>query len=152
MTNQWFFLLQQEDIFRTEKFFIAQRPCALQNLHVEKLLKLRGYILEEREHPAARMLIPHSIHNEAFLSYKSVAVSGSPLLGWSRFDAPPYESSLRTKKPIAQGRPQENESKNQRALMTIYSAYPLIKQELTEVVEKAIQMFTKTGKITILKS
>jgi hypothetical protein len=47
------------------------------------------------------MLIPHGVHDEAFYGNKGVSVSGNPILGGSRSDAPGIESILRIKKPIA---------------------------------------------------
>ncbi|TRO51222.1 hypothetical protein E2P61_06750 [Candidatus Bathyarchaeota archaeon] len=56
-------------------------------MHIEERVELRGDILEKRENPIFRVLIPESVENETVSRNERVSVRRIPF-SYSRFETP----------------------------------------------------------------
>jgi hypothetical protein len=66
------------EFFGSKNLCFLVFPSSVQQVNVEKLLRLGRNILEEGEYPVFRVFIAENVEYESFLGDKSVPVDGEP--------------------------------------------------------------------------
>jgi len=74
-------ILRRVKLFSSEKSRFPVLPCSREHIDFEERFEVGWNILEKRENSPFWMFVSEGVEDEAFLCYKSVAVSRYPFFG-----------------------------------------------------------------------